>query len=212
MISMHTSPLATPGVGDAGGSTCTSPRWPGGWASGAQGRRLHPDRIDPTPDIVELNEHTRVIDIPAGPPEPVAKEDLPDLVHGFGAQLDAAMPGYDLIHSHYWLSGMVGVQLAARHGIPLVHTDAHHGPGQERGRGTGALVEPDDRERGEAAVVAAARALTANTADEAAELQRHYGARAEQIVIVPRGWTCTPSTPVTSRSRGPSSASPRTPR
>ena len=32
------------------------------------------------------------------------------------------MPGYDLIHSHYWLSGLVGIQLAADHGIPLVHT------------------------------------------------------------------------------------------
>ena len=77
---------------------------------------------DPPPDIVELNEHTRVINIPAGPAEPVAKEVLPELVHAFGSQLDAAMAGYDLIHSHYWLSGMVGVQLRRRHGIPLVHT------------------------------------------------------------------------------------------
>ena len=47
--------------------------------------------------------------------------------------------------------------------------------------------EPDDREQGEAAIVADADVLTANTTDEAAELQQHYGATADQIRIVPPG-------------------------
>ncbi len=48
-------------------------------------------------------------------------------------------------------------------------------------------VEPDIRERGEAAIVHEADVLTANTSDEAAELRSHYGAKAEQIMIVPPG-------------------------
>ena len=136
MISLHTSPLATPGVGDAGGLNV----YVAEVARRLGERGLKVDvftrtESSPTPDIVELNEHVRVINLKAGPPEPVAKESLPGLVHAFGSQLDAAMPGYDLIHSHYWLSGMAGVQLRARHGIPLGAHHAHDGPGQECGRG-----------------------------------------------------------------------------
>jgi D-inositol-3-phosphate glycosyltransferase len=74
------------------------------------------------PPIVEVNEHTRVIHVPAGPAAPVAKEDLLDLVHTFGECLDNRIGRYDLIHSHYWLSGMVARGLKARHDIPIVHT------------------------------------------------------------------------------------------
>ena len=188
MISMHTSPLATPGVGDAGGLNV----YVAEVARRLGERGLKVDvftrtESSATPDIVELNEYTRVINVPAGPPEPVAKEVLPQLVHAFGSQLEAAMAGYDLIHSHYWLSGMVGAQLRKRHGIPLVHTMHTMARVKNAARGNGHLVEPDDRERGEAAIVAAAEALTANTSDESEELQRHYGARSEQIVIVPPG-------------------------
>ena len=79
-------------------------------------------------------------------------------------------------------------------------------------RGADQPVEPDDRERGESAIVAAADALTANTIDEATELRRHYGARPEQIVIVPPGSICTRFTPATSPSPARSSAWPRMPR
>ena len=47
--------------------------------------------------------------------------------------------------------------------------------------------EPDVRERGEARIVAAAEVLTASTTDEAAELQQHYHARPDQLVLVPPG-------------------------
>ena len=140
-----------------------------------------------SPAIVELNEHTRVINLHGRPGEPVAKESLLGLIGDFGSQLDSAMPGYDLIHTHYWLSGLAGVRLRSRHDIPLVHTMHTMARVKNAARGADQPVEPDDRERGEAAIVAAADALTANTIDEAAELRRHYGARPEQIVIVPPG-------------------------
>ena len=73
-------------------------------------------------------------------------------------------------------------------------------------------VESDVRERGEAAIVRGADVLTANTPDEAAELRSHYRARPEQIMIVPRASTYTPSIPATNPSHEPSSVWPRTSR
>ena len=188
MISMHTSPLAIPGVGDAGGLNV----YVAEVARRLGERGLKVDvftRAESPHDplIVEMHEHTRVINVPAGPVRPTSKEEMPDVVKSFVAQLDDRMPGYDLIHSHYWLSGLVGVQLAARHQLPLVHTMHTMARVKNAARGEDQLIEPDDRERGEAAIVAAADALTANTIDEQAELGRHYGARSEQIAIVPPG-------------------------
>ena len=106
MISLHTSPLATPGVGDAGGLNV----YVAEVARRLGERGLKVDvftrtESSPQPAIVELNEHTRVINLQAGPERPVAKESLLGLIGDFGSQLDSAMPGYDLIHTHYWLSG-----------------------------------------------------------------------------------------------------------
>ena len=67
--------------------------------------------------VVEVNEHTRVIHVPAGPTAPVAKEELLNLVHAFGACAGHRHNGsYDLIHSHYWLSGMHVARGAGRRG------------------------------------------------------------------------------------------------
>jgi D-inositol-3-phosphate glycosyltransferase len=188
MISMHTSPLATPGVGDAGGLNVYV-----GEVSRRLGERgLKVDvftRADAAggPETVEVHEHTRVIHVPAGPAGPVAKEDLLNLVHAFGERLDTQMERYDVIHSHYWLSGMVGRQLKAHHGLPLVHTMHTMAAVKNSSLSQAQTSEPDDREQGEAAIVANADVLTANTPDEAAELQRHYGATPDQIRIVPPG-------------------------
>ena len=94
---------------------------------------------------------------------------------------------HQVLHSHYWLSGMVARTLRTRHRIPMVHTMHTMARVKNELRGDGHATEPDVRERGEAEIVAAADILTANTSDEAAELQRHYGARPEQIAVVPPG-------------------------
>ena len=188
MVSMHTSPLATPGMGDAGGLNVYVAEL--ARRLGERGikvdvftRRDAPD----LPDIVDIHEHTRVIHLTAGPAERVAKEALPSLTDQFCAELERRLADHDLIHTHYWLSGQVGLQLKRRHGIPLVHTMHTMARVKNSNLGRNQAVEPDVRERGEAAVVHEADVLTASTSDEAAELRSHYGARAEQIMIVPPG-------------------------
>jgi len=188
MISMHTSPLATPGMGDAGGlnvyvSELARRLGERGLKVDVFTRRDTPD----VPDIVDVHEHTRVIHLKAGPAKHVAKEALPLLTEEFSAQLEARLDDHDLVHSHYWLSGEVGLQLKRRHGIPLVHTMHTMARVKNSNLGAGQLAEPDVRQRGESAIVRGADVLTASTSDEAAELRSHYGARGEQIMIVPPG-------------------------
>ena len=188
MISMHTSPLATPGLGDAGGLNVYVAEL--ARRLGERGLKVdvftRRDSHD-VPDIVEVHEHTRVIHVTAGPPEYVAKEALPSLTDEFSAQLESRLDQHDLIHSHYWLSGQVGLQLKRSHGIPLVHTMHTMARVKNSNLSRDQPVESDVRERGEAAIVRSADVLTANTPDEAAELCSHYRARGEQIMIVPPG-------------------------
>jgi D-inositol-3-phosphate glycosyltransferase len=188
MITMHTSPLATPGVGDAGGLNVYVAEL--SRRLGERGIKVdvftRTEDAD-TPEIVEVNEHTRVITVQAGPCEAVSKESLPSLVPEFTSRLNRAMSGYDLIHSHYWLSGLVGVELAGRHQRPLVHTMHTMARVKNSSLTVDQQTEPDIRERGEAAIVRAARMLTANTLDEAAELEHHYAAHPDRITIVPPG-------------------------
>jgi D-inositol-3-phosphate glycosyltransferase len=187
-VSMHTSPVAIPGLGDAGGLNVYVAEL--ARRLGERGLKVdvftRRDRPE-VPDVVEIHEHTRVINLKAGPAEHVPKEALHSLLAEFCGQLEARLDGHDLIHSHYWLSGEVGLGLKLRHGIPLVHTMHTMARVKNSNLGAGHPIEPDVRERGEAAIVHGADMLTANTIDEAAELRSHYGARPEQIMIVPPG-------------------------
>jgi D-inositol-3-phosphate glycosyltransferase len=188
MITMHTSPLATPGLGDAGGlnvyvAELARRLGERGLKVDVYTRRDTPD----VPDIVEVHEHTRVIHLTAGPAEYVAKEALPSLTDEFSAELESHLEQHDLIHSHYWLSGQVGLQVKRSQGIPLVHTMHTMARVKNSNLSRDQPVESDIREQGEAAIVRLADVLTANTPDEAAELRSHYRARTEQIMIVPPG-------------------------
>jgi D-inositol-3-phosphate glycosyltransferase len=188
MITMHTSPLATPGLGDAGGlnvyvAELARRLGERGLKVDVYTRRDTPD----VPDIVEVHEHTRVIHLTAGPVEYVAKEALPSLTDEFSAELESHLDQHDLIHSHYWLSGQVGLQVKRSQGIPLVHTMHTMARVKNSNLSRDQPVESDIREQGEAAIVRLADVLTANTPDEAAELRSHYRARTEQIMIVPPG-------------------------
>jgi D-inositol-3-phosphate glycosyltransferase len=188
MISMHTSPLATPGFGDAGGLNV----YVAELARRLGERGLKVDvftRADSPelPEVVDIHEHTRVIHVEAGPREVLAKEALPAVVPEFEAQLESRIKGYDLVHSHYWLSGLVGVKLKERYGLPLVHTMHTMARVKNQTLTDGQQTEPYVRVRGEASIVRCADRLTASTPDEAAELRSQYAAQDDQILIVPPG-------------------------
>ena len=186
MVSLHTSPLATPGVGDAGGLNVYVAEL--ATALGRQGVEVEimTRRADPeTPEVVPLAEGVTVRQVTAGPPEPVRKEQLPGLVGEFADHLRPLIGGFDVIHSHYWLSGLAALELAER--PPLVHTMHTMARVKNAALAEDQRAEPEPRADGESMIVKSAEGLTANTPDEAADLRRLYGAESERITIVPPG-------------------------
>src|SRR5437899_2224237 len=120
VLSVHTSPLEAPGSGDAGGMNVyirevAAEMSKRGVRSDIFTRRTDPD----TPEIQEMFDGVRVINVKAGPMRPVHKDLLPRLVRRFVEGVSTYGP-YDVIHAHYWLSGVAGAQLKTMWDVPLV--------------------------------------------------------------------------------------------
>jgi D-inositol-3-phosphate glycosyltransferase len=130
--------------------------------------------------------------VTAGPFEGLAKGDLPAQLCAFTAGVLRAEafqePGwYDVIHSHYWLSGQVGWLARERWGVPLVHSAHTLGKVKNALLADGDLPEPSARLIGEDQVVAEADRLIASTAEEAGQLIELYGADPGQVRTVAPG-------------------------
>jgi D-inositol-3-phosphate glycosyltransferase len=144
------------------------------------------------PACVEMAPGVLVRHVIAGPLEGLAKEDLPAqlcaFTHGVLRAEAARSPGwYDLIHSHYWLSGQVGWLAKDRWGVPLVHTAHTLAKVKNRQLAEGDRPEPDARVAGEEVVVSEADRLVANTPTEARELIDLYGAPVDRVSVVEPG-------------------------
>ncbi|HEX3829401.1 MAG TPA: D-inositol-3-phosphate glycosyltransferase [Sporichthyaceae bacterium] len=192
-ISVHTSPLEQPGSGDAGGMNVyvleVAKRLAGAGVEVEIFTRATASDQDPT---VELAPGLTVRHVSAGPYEGLAKEDLPGRLCAFTAGVLRAEatrdPGhYDLVHSHYWLSGQVGWLAAQRWGIPLVHSMHTMAKVKNAALADGDTPEPRSRELGETDVVAAADRLLAFTQDEARALVELYDAGPDRVDVVPPG-------------------------
>ena len=133
------------------------------------------------PPTVELAPGVLVRHVTAGPFEGLAKDDLPAQLCAFTAGVLRAEahhePGwYDLVHSHYWLSGQVGWLVRDRWGVPLVHSAHTLAKVKNLLLAEGDVPEPRARVIGEEQVVAEADRLIASTDEEAAQLVDLYGA------------------------------------
>jgi D-inositol-3-phosphate glycosyltransferase len=193
MISVHTSPLHQPGTGDAGGMNVyiveVTKRLA---AAGVEVEIFTRATASSRAGTVELAPGVQVRHVLAGPFEGLAKEDLPAqlcaFTHGVLRAEARQAPGwYDLIHSHYWLSGQVAWLAKDRWGVPLVHT-AHTLAKVKNARlADGDRPEPMTRVIGEEQVAAEADRLVANTEAEARELTTWYGAPRDRISVVEPG-------------------------
>ncbi|GAA2637480.1 D-inositol-3-phosphate glycosyltransferase [Streptomyces vastus] len=193
MLSVHTSPLHQPGTGDAGGMNVYIVEL---------AQRLAAINIEVEiftrattgglPPAVELAPGVLVRHVDAGPYEGLAKEDLPAqlcaFTHGVMQAWAGHRPGhYDLVHSHYWLSGHVGWLAAERWGAPLVHAMHTMAKVKNAALAEGDTPEPAARVIGETQIVRAADRLIANTSEEADELIRHYDADPGKVAVVHPG-------------------------
>lgn len=196
MLSVHTSPLARPGTGDAGGLNVYVDH---------VSRQLVARGIDvdiftratsgAMPATVELARdagRATVHHIPAGPYDGLGKEDLPGQLCAFTAGVMGAVASrpegwYDVVHSHYWLSGQVGWLASERWHVPLVHTMHTMARVKNAALAHGDTPEPAVREIGETQVVQVADRLVANTEIEAEQLIDLYDADPLAVRVVPPG-------------------------
>jgi D-inositol-3-phosphate glycosyltransferase len=196
ILSLHTSPLDQPGIGDSGGMNVYIL---------SVARRLAEQGIAVdiftrcagrgVPDVEEIPGGTKVIQVPAGPCAPVPKEELPTLLpallggvlqHAAGDASHGHAP-YDVVHSHYWLSGWVGSRAKRIWGVP--HVASFHTLGKVKNEALpeGQSPEPAVRVNGERRLVRGADRILAPTPVEAEDLIDLYGADPERIRVVPPG-------------------------
>lgn len=143
------------------------------------------------PQVVPLGENARVVHIEAGPPAPIPKGEahahLGAFVEGVEVFRRAEGLRYDLLHSHYWLSGVAALELREAWGAPVVHM--FHTLAELK---NAAARHPDDLEppirlAEERRVALGADRLVAANPVERAHLRWYYGAAADRIAVIPCG-------------------------
>jgi D-inositol-3-phosphate glycosyltransferase len=144
------------------------------------------------PPAVAMAPGVTVRHVTAGPFQGLSKEDLPGQLCAVTSgvlRAEAARPEgwYDVIHSHYWLSGQVGWLAAERWNLPLVHAMHTMAKVKNLTLAEGDRPEPDGRVIGEQQVVDAADRLVANTSAEAQQLVDLYGADPAHVAVVHPG-------------------------
>jgi D-inositol-3-phosphate glycosyltransferase len=193
VLSVHTSPLEQPGTGDAGGMNVYISQTAMEMANrGIQVEVFTRATSSEQPPIAELVPGVLVRHIPAGPFEPLTRDELPAQLCAFTSGVLRAEafhePGYyDVIHSHYWLSGQVGWLARDRWGVPLVHTAHTLAKVKNAALADSDTPEPRTRVIGEEQVVAEADRLVANTAVEARQLVGLYQADPKAVDTVSPG-------------------------
>lgn len=193
MISYHTCPLATLGGKDTGGMNVyvrELTRYLGALD-------VHVDVFTRSQDehvphvLHDLGYGNRVVHVPAGPEIPLGKEEMasyiPAFVNGIREFCKAKNLQYDLIHSHYWMSGVAALELKAAWQAPVVHMFHTLGLMKQRVARSPSEVEGDYRLKGEKDVLRLADRIVAATPAELAQLQWLYQADTRKIVIIPPG-------------------------
>jgi len=192
MLSVHTSPLAALGGRDTGGMNVYIRQL----ARELAARGTHVDvftRLS-DPNIPRIQHDVpgfRVLSVPAGPEQAVTREELHELLPRVIASIEdlarAEDATYDVLHSHYWLSGLAARQLTNLWQVPWAHMshtlallkDEHRGPFQQ--------PETALRREGEDAVLRSADGVVASNEIERRELVDRYGLAPSRIHVAPCG-------------------------
>jgi D-inositol-3-phosphate glycosyltransferase len=191
MLSMHTSPLDMPGsTRDAGGLNVYINQLARELGQSQNIIDIFTRRTNKhIPTIVQITPQVRVIHIQVGPPAPIQKHELFQYTADFARRIEEFRRNeniqYDVLHSHYWLSGAVALQLAHLWAIPhitMFHTLAH----------LKQLANPDDTEPSirlevERRLIQQADYIIASTNEERIQIIRHCGATPGQVRVIPCG-------------------------
>jgi D-inositol-3-phosphate glycosyltransferase len=208
MLSIHTSPIAQLGGKEAGGMNVYVRE-----LSRELGRRgisvdMFTRSQDPNaPTVVELERNMRVVNLHTGPSAPYDKNwvltYVPEFVSRARCFADGEDLTYDLIHSHYWLSGQAALALRRSWGVPVVHM--FHTLGAMKNRVARGEQECETKQRIaiERKQIEAMDAIIAATPLDREQMVANYGVDADRIKVVPCGVDLRrfyPRDPATSRA------------
>jgi glycosyltransferase involved in cell wall biosynthesis len=188
MVSEHASPLACLGGVDAGGQNVHVAALSAALARRGHQVVVYTRRDDPgLPSRVRSLPGVQVEHLDAGPARPIGKDDLLPFMDGFGAQLARCLQRQrpDVVHAHFWMSGLASLQAAGSLRLPVVQTFHALGKVKRRWQGN-SDTSPPERIGAERLIARTAALVIATCTDEVREL-RSMGAPADRIEIVPCG-------------------------
>src|SRR6266508_646670 len=192
MLSIHSSPIAQLGGNESGGMNVYVRE-----LSRELGRRgisvdmFTRSQDSSAPTVVELERNVRVVNLHTGPSAPYDKNwvltYVPEFVSRARCFADGEDLAYDLIHSHYWLSGEAALALRRSWGVPVVHM--FHTLGAMKNHVARGAEERETSQRVviERRLMDQADAIVAATALDRDQMIQHYGADADRIRVVPCG-------------------------
>lgn len=204
MVSEHASPLAALGGVDSGGQNVHVAALAQTLAHRGHHVTVYTRRDDADlPERVNIDPGVEVVHVKAGPAQPVPKDDLlPHMAElAQGIEADAAQSPPDIIHSHFWMSGLAAQAAAESLDVPTVHTFHALGVVKRRNQGT-QDTSPMQRIWLEPHVGRQADGIIATCSDEAFELKA-LGVPSKKISIIPCGVDLnafTPAGPIKPRS------------
>ena len=189
LLSLHSCPAARPGRRDTGGMNVYLLQV--ARQLGRAGVRVdiftrHHDPADP--QVISIGENARVVHIRAGNTGD-RKENLHEAVPEFVANLKdyARLCGasYDLVHSHYWISGLAGIQLSQALGVP--HVATFHTLGKLKLQARPGESEPAVRINAETTLLQSVDGVVVSTRAEAEEMTRLYGVYPGRVAVIAPG-------------------------
>lgn len=186
-VSLHTSPAARPGSGDAGGMNVVELAQAEALAALGHRVDLITRRNDAeVPAVVELSPGVTLRHLDVGPPRFVAKSEQEAFIEPFGSAL-AELEPYDIVHSHHWFSGVAALPVARAWGVP--HVQSFHSvaalPGSELSEGE--PPESPGRVAGERLAAQQSDLVVAVSEAERRTVIERCGADPERVVVVHPG-------------------------
>lgn len=191
-LSMHTCPLVQPGNGDAGGMNVYIHELALAMAANDVEVVVFTRRSDmETPEVVNVAPGYQVVHVAAGPPERLAIDEMAPHVAEFAEGVVKWLAGtgsrFDIVHSHYWLSGWAGVLVKEALDMPLVNSFHTLGRVKDLNRRGDEPASSLMRTMTEEEVIARSNCVVASTPFEFDDLVEHYGARLEALCTSPPG-------------------------
>lgn len=195
MVSLHTSPLAQAGNRDAGGlnvyvNALSSALAQAGLTVDIVTTDVDAETPAPADDVTFLEDGRRIHTLAVGEPARAEKSLLPAQVDALAARALRSLESVDesqvtTVHSHYWISGLAGIQLAQALSAPLVHT--MHTIAAVKQELDPTTPESPRRSVAEAMIARTADLVTANTEHEIADLKRLFGLHDASLALVRPG-------------------------